>query len=201
MTSVGGNTYCVQVPVEAELIIFNDGTNQTADLSIPTDGNNLYSVATGGWSVYGGEVCHHNYEGVVTPPTCTAAGYTTYTCTLCGGSYTADPVDATGHSYGDDDICDNCGEGCMIIYFESGDGWGVPNAYVWTGITPLLGPWPGTAMTQVEGNIYSIQVPADAAYIIFNDGSNQTCHQLYIQDHPACRRGCETVLLELGHLL
>ena len=40
----------------------------------------------------------HNYEAVVTAPTCTEAGYTTYTC-ACDHSYVADEVEATGHSY------------------------------------------------------------------------------------------------------
>ena len=40
----------------------------------------------------------HNYEFVVTDPTCTEAGYTTYTCTVCAGSYVADNVDALGHT-------------------------------------------------------------------------------------------------------
>ncbi len=40
----------------------------------------------------------HKYEAVVTAPTCTEGGYTTYTCT-CGDSYTGDDVEATGHNY------------------------------------------------------------------------------------------------------
>lgn len=41
----------------------------------------------------------HNYTSkIVTAPTCTEKGYTTYTCS-CGDSYTADEVDAAGHSY------------------------------------------------------------------------------------------------------
>ncbi len=40
----------------------------------------------------------HSYTTVVTAPTCTEAGYTTYTCE-CGVSYTADEVAATGHTY------------------------------------------------------------------------------------------------------
>ena len=31
----------------------------------------------------------HNYKAVVTAPTCTKGGYTTYTCTRCSDSYTA----------------------------------------------------------------------------------------------------------------
>ena len=40
----------------------------------------------------------HSYASTVTPPTCTEAGYTTYTC-ACGDSYTADQVDAVDHDY------------------------------------------------------------------------------------------------------
>jgi len=40
----------------------------------------------------------HNYEAVVTAPTCTTKGYTTYTC-YCGDTYTDNEVPATGHSY------------------------------------------------------------------------------------------------------
>ncbi len=43
----------------------------------------------------------HNYDSVVTAPTCTEQGYTTHTCTICGDSYVDSYVSATGHSYGD----------------------------------------------------------------------------------------------------
>ena len=42
----------------------------------------------------------HDYKPEVTAPTCTADGYTTYTC-ACGDSYVADRTEATGHSYDD----------------------------------------------------------------------------------------------------
>lgn len=41
----------------------------------------------------------HSYTAVVTEPTCTENGYTTYTCS-CGDTYVADEVSALGHSYG-----------------------------------------------------------------------------------------------------
>jgi len=65
----------------------------------------------------------HAYESVITPPTCTEQGYTTYTC-ACGDSYIADYVAATGHAW-DEGVytdptteadgyttytCGNCGE-------------------------------------------------------------------------------------------
>ena len=55
------------------------------------------------------EVVHeHDYEAVVTDPTCTEQGYTTYTCE-CGDSYVSDYVEATGeHSY-ENGTCAACG--------------------------------------------------------------------------------------------
>ncbi len=44
------------------------------------------------------EASDHNYTTVVTLPTCTAQGYTTYTCE-CGDSYVSDYVEETGHSH------------------------------------------------------------------------------------------------------
>ena len=42
--------------------------------------------------------CEHSFdEGVITKPTCTEGGYTTYTCTLCGGTSVANKTNATGH--------------------------------------------------------------------------------------------------------
>ena len=41
----------------------------------------------------------HKYTAAVTAPTCTAEGYTTYTCSACGDSYVADKVAALGHKY------------------------------------------------------------------------------------------------------
>ena len=41
----------------------------------------------------------HSYSPVVTPPTCTADGYTTHTCPACGDSYTDTQVTASGHKW------------------------------------------------------------------------------------------------------
>ena len=40
----------------------------------------------------------HSYDAVVTAPTCTSAGYTTYTCSACGDTYTNDTVTELGHT-------------------------------------------------------------------------------------------------------
>ena len=42
---------------------------------------------------------NHDYEAVVTDPTCTAGGYTTYTCSRCPDSYVDNRVDALDHDW------------------------------------------------------------------------------------------------------
>lgn len=41
----------------------------------------------------------HTYVPKVVSPTCTEGGYTVYTCSVCGDSYTGDVTRALGHSY------------------------------------------------------------------------------------------------------
>ena len=41
----------------------------------------------------------HDYIAAVTNPTCTAEGYTTYTCSHCHERYTANATSPTGHTY------------------------------------------------------------------------------------------------------
>ena len=49
--------------------------------------------------VCGATICTHTYDKVVTAPTCESAGYTTYTCSACGDTYTDDATEALGHNY------------------------------------------------------------------------------------------------------
>ena len=74
------------------------------------------------------EVCEHSYTSVVTAPTCTEAGFTTYTCTLCADTYIADTVAALGHdwidaTYENPKTCDRCGltEGEKLPEVDSGE--------------------------------------------------------------------------------
>ena len=41
----------------------------------------------------------HDYESVITEPTCTEKGFTTHTCSVCGDTYTDSEVKENGHSY------------------------------------------------------------------------------------------------------
>ncbi len=55
------------------------------------------------------EPAQHDYQYTVTvEPTCTESGYVRYTCSLCDQKKDT-VLPATGHSYGSDDVCENCG--------------------------------------------------------------------------------------------
>lgn len=60
----------------------------------------------------------HSYEAVVTEPTCTLHGYTTYTCLTCNDTYVADETDSLGGHNVDDGVCKQCGEIIQSINFE-----------------------------------------------------------------------------------
>ncbi len=60
--------------------------------------------------------CEHSYEAVVTAPTCTEAGFTTYTCALCGDSYKGDIIEAMGHSYETAVTAPTCTEAGFTAY-------------------------------------------------------------------------------------
>ena len=63
-----------------------------------------------------GEPAHeHAYEAVVTAPTCTEPGFTTYTC-KCGDSYRGDGTAALGHDYAAAVTAPTCTEGGYTVY-------------------------------------------------------------------------------------
>ena len=113
MTAVTGvdNLYCYTVPAGAVNIIFNNGSsgdgNQTADMTLPTDGRNLYIKSSNTWSSY--NPCTHTWdEGTVTTAaTCTTTGVMTYTCTNCGETKTQ-TIAVMDHTY-ENGVCKNCG--------------------------------------------------------------------------------------------
>lgn len=59
----------------------------------------------------------HDYDSVVTPPTCTEKGYTTHTCSRCGDTYTDNETNALGHDYKVTKIVgQNCIKDGYILY-------------------------------------------------------------------------------------
>ena len=67
-------------------------TGISSGTTYTTIGNTPYKI------VVEGGACVHNYAADTQEPTCETAGSTTYTCTLCGDSYT-DEIAALGHDY------------------------------------------------------------------------------------------------------
>ena len=71
----------------------------------------------------------HTYTTIITSPTCTKQGYTTYICE-CGCSYIADYVDANGHSYSSETtiLATHLKEGVETFTCHCGDTYDEPIA-------------------------------------------------------------------------
>ena len=67
------------------------------DATCTVDGYVVMACGCGATNKTTFEAPGHNYESVVTAPTCTAGGYTTHTCTRCTDSYKDSETLATGH--------------------------------------------------------------------------------------------------------
>ena len=68
---------------------------------------------------------NHDYKAVVTNPTCTAQGYTTYVCQNdATHNYVDDYTPATGHTDDDgDNLCDTCGEAICVHVWDIQYDW------------------------------------------------------------------------------
>ncbi len=112
---------------------------------------------------------------------CNVAGKQTISVTYCGftADITVDVVDIE--------------EAYIKVYFENSNYWSKVNAYVWldSGNKPL-GEWPGTPCTNVEGNIWCIEVPAISENIIFNSGSGDQTDDLIIPGDGHIYKGMST---------
>ena len=125
----------------------------------------------------------HDYETVVTEPTCTEMGYTTYTCTRCGDTNKGDYTEATGHKSGDWIVdkepttdsegskhkeCEHCGqttetETIEKIYNQSTTdehGEAVVGGYLVTVTdTDTKNPVSGALVTLHKGDTLSVRLP------------------------------------------
>ncbi len=88
-----------------EIAALEHDMQKTADKFEPKCGiagkEAVYTCSKGCGKVTGGEeieALEHNYESEVTAPTCTAEGFTTYTCSECGDTYEADIVAKLDHN-------------------------------------------------------------------------------------------------------
>lgn len=73
-----------------------DSANVVLDLTDVDNTSNIFASKT---YICAAAADHtHNYSAVVTAPTCTAKGYTTYTCSVCHVSYISDYVGLLDHT-------------------------------------------------------------------------------------------------------
>lgn len=166
----GSNIYYYILPVGAVNVIFNDGSNQTSDLTLPDMSLNMYD-ASGNWVYYNGDVA------VCTHPSHSTDGK----CTECGAQ--------VGHNF----VGGECACGALeqdepttdrVVYFQNTAGWPQPYIYAWTtangSTTNYVGSWPGVAMEKVEGEdgLYCYTISADAVNVIFHNNSGTQTNDL-----------------------
>ena len=121
----------------------------------------------------------HNYTPVVTDPTCTTDGYTTWTC-ACEDSYTDTVVPATGHADANADYkCDNnCG---TVVVPEADSVLTIPQAKA---LATALG------VGQYTTNKYYMTVTIESIYnttygnanVVDADGNKYVIYGLYTWD-------------------
>jgi hypothetical protein len=193
MNKVGDTLYSVTVPVGTEMVIFNNGSSQTSDLSI-TDANDKYSYNTGAWSNTTRTIY---FEGTGTNSvrvTFSADGITQskkimtrvknsiYSCvipvdtkyvTFEDGYALTGPVilsdDHDLYTAGGWSMFDPASDYRHVIYFQNTQGWEDAYIHYW-GDDIGSTSWPGLPMTFVDDRIYSVTIPSGATGVVFNDG-------------------------------
>ena len=108
----------------------------------------------------------HSYTAEVTDPDCVNGGYTTYTCTVCGDSYTDNYTAALGHTAGaaadceNDQTCTVCGE---VLNAAPGHSYvGVETKAPTCGETGVM-----TYTCSVCGDSYTEEIAATGAHEYF----------------------------------
>ena len=106
--AISADKFMIPGGVKLELTLINNG-DDTFILSYEILECPHTSHSTNGACTLCGQIVSHSYQSVKTPATCTSAGFTTYTCSVCGNSYVSNPVSAKGHSYSNGS-CVTCGD-------------------------------------------------------------------------------------------
>ena len=161
----------------AGVVLVNCKGNE-ADISVTAnkiaDGTYTDAVSGNTFTVAGGKISGKiGSTGIAVVYDTTACAHSTHDtegfCSDCSANI--------GHSFDASGLC-SCGKKDIpnrTVYFKNSTNWSTVNFYSWYTPTDIVSDaWPGTAMTKVEGNIFSCTVPMDVPNIIFNDGSTQT---------------------------
>lgn len=58
------------------------------------------------------------------------------------------------------------------LYYKNTNNWSTVMAYYWSDSNTKMTTWPGVATESLGNNVYRVEVPSDATFIIFNNGSD-----------------------------
>ena len=58
------------------------------------------------------------------------------------------------------------------LYFKNSNSWSTVKAYYWSDDNTKMTTWPGVDTESLGNNVYRVEVPSDATFIIFNNGSD-----------------------------
>ena len=96
-----GYILCVTAMVPKSKIITIAALDEVTHIDLVAENDFPLEATEGNEPAGYDQPCSHDYKAVVTEPTCTERGYTTYTCTKCGNEYVGDEVPMLRHDWGE----------------------------------------------------------------------------------------------------
>ena len=96
-----GNILCVTAMVPKSKIMTIAELDEVTHIDLVAENDFPLEATEGNEPAGYDQPCSHDYKAVVTEPTCTERGYTTYTCTKCGNEYVGDEVPMLRHDWGE----------------------------------------------------------------------------------------------------
>lgn len=189
---------------------WNNKWNQTADLKIPTNGNNWYTVKEGTWDNGGGTWALFAPEAEVFNVTFVTNCDQEVTSQEVaeGGTVNLPELEPTGYEFlgwFTDEECTNefdpntnvtqdltlyakwgefnpvIAQYDNVIYFENTKNWTEVYCYSW-GDSGFSVAWPGVKMNLLEGNIYWMNISEGQNSIIFNNNNGTQTVDITIND-------------------
>ena len=190
-TRVGNNSNKTWVVDSASGYLKHTGTNRYLGVYNGADWRS-YTNTTGNtkgqtlafWKLNVTPACEHSYETVVTAPTCTAAGYTTKTCTKCNDEEVSNPTAALGHNLVNK-ICTVCGHEdnsisgryyIAAIRSTGGNYWymtsslGTASTKRYQAVDSGVKALPAAVYNPVASQVFVLEVNADETYRIYAEG-------------------------------